>query len=301
MTVGEKQIVKDFYDEVGWKTINGVFFDTLKFTDRRPVVREYFARIHSRVRAYLVPRGRFILDAASGPIPHAEQSVYSDGFDYRICLDFSFDALLGARARLGTQGLYILADIAKMPLSDNSVDAAISLHTLYHVPADEQEAALREIWRVLKPKARAVIVYNWGQHSALMKLASPDSRINRRIARLLRRNEPQQPPAPAVNLYFHPHQYAWFKRTLSRLGPFKLACWRTMSVDAQRAYIHDWLYGKQILRIIGWLEESFPWIFGRLGQYPMFVFRKPEDKTVSTPFLACSRKLWRPERPMQSR
>jgi ubiquinone/menaquinone biosynthesis C-methylase UbiE len=275
MTVAEKKIVKDFYDEVGWRKTDGVFFDTFKFADRRPVVLEYFARIHDRVRAYLPPRGRFVLDAASGPIPHPEQSVYSEGFDYRLCLDFSLDALKGARARLGTKGLYILADITKMPLPDNSVDAAISLHTLYHVPADEQETALREIWRVLKPKGRAVIVYSWGQSAGLMKLASPDRRINRRIAKLLKRNELQQPAAPAVNLYFYAHPYRWFKRALSRLGPFKLACWRTMSIEVQRAYIHDRFYGKQILRTIAWFEESFPWFFGRVGQFPMFVLRKP--------------------------
>jgi ubiquinone/menaquinone biosynthesis C-methylase UbiE len=276
MTVAEKRIVKDFYDEVGWKMKDGVFFDTFKFADRRPVVLEYFARIHRRVRSYLPSRGRFILDAASGPIPHPEHAVYSEGFDYRVCLDFSLDALKGARARLGTNGLYILADITKIPLPDNSVDAAISLHTLYHVPADEQEAALREIWRVLKPRARAVIVYSWGEHSALMKLASPDRRINRRIASFLGRNEIAQPKTDVrFKLYSFVYEYPWFKKTLGRLGPFQLACWRTMSVEAQRAYIHDSFYGKQVLRIIAWFEESFPWICGRLGQCPMFVLHKP--------------------------
>lgn len=275
MTTAEKKNVKDFYDGVGWKTTDGVFLDTLKFADRRPVVLDYFARIHRRVRGYLPPRGRFVLDAASGPIPHPEQSVYSEGFDYRICIDFSFDALQGARARLGTKGLYILADVTKLPLPDNSVDAAISLHTLYHVPADEQETALREIWRVLKPEGRAVVVYNWGQPSALMKLASPERRINRWVAKFLNPNKRQQEPAPAENLYFYAYGYAWFKRVLGRLGPFELACWRTMSIEVQRAYIHDRFYGKQILSTVAWFEEKFPWVFGRLGQYPMFILHKP--------------------------
>ena len=277
MTVAEKKIVKDFYDEVGWKKKDGVFFDTFTFTDRRPVVLEYFARIHQRVRDYLPARGRFVLDAASGPIPHPEHSVYSEGFDYRLCLDFSLDALQGARLQLGAKGLYVLADITKIPLPDNSVDAAISLHTLYHVPADEQENALCEIWRVLKPKGRAVIVYSWDQHSFLMKLASPERRINRRIARFLKRNEPQQSSTPAVSfkLYSYSHDYHRIRQALRKLGPFQLACWRTMSTEAQRAYIHDRFHGKQILRIIAWLEESFPWIFGRLGQFPMFILQKP--------------------------
>ena len=282
----EKQLVKDFYDQVGWKTIDGVFVDSLKFADRRPVVREYFQKIHQRARRHLNPTGRFILDGASGPIPHPEQSVYSEGFDYRICLDFSFDALRAARMKLGAKGIYILGDLTKLPLADDSLDAVISLHTLYHVPADEQKNALQEIYRVLKPGARAVVVYSWGSHSVLMRLASQDHRINRAIIKALAflkglrkkgmlDQSSERPPDPPVNLYFYVHPYSWFMRVLGTLGPFKLACWRSASVEFQRAYIHDWLYGRQILAIIFWFEDKFPWLFGRLGQYPMFVIRKP--------------------------
>lgn len=275
MSGPEKQ-VRNFYDQVGWKRVDGIFVDSLKFADRRPVVLQYFERIHRRARAHLNSRGRFILDAASGPMPHPEHAIYSEGFDYRICLDFSLEALLGARAKLGTKGLYILADIAKLPLPDESVDAVISLHTLYHVPADEQETALREIYRVLKPHARAVVVYSWGQHSVLTKLTSPGRGVNRRIAAFLAGKDVKSElaPAPAVNLYFYTHPYSWFQRVLGRMGSFKLACWRSVSVDFQRAYIHEWLCGRQILRVLAWLEERFPWILGRLGQNPMFIISK---------------------------
>src|SRR5215472_12721224 len=107
MSDAEKKIVRDFYEQVGWKTINGTFVDTLKFADRRPVVLEYFERIHRRTRAQLDTAGRFILDAASGPMPHPEQAVYSEGFEHRICLDFSAGALQGVRAKLGSKGLYV--------------------------------------------------------------------------------------------------------------------------------------------------------------------------------------------------
>ena len=290
----EKQVVKDFYDQVGWKTIDGVFVDSLKFADRRPVVREYFQKIHQRARRYLNPTGRFILDGASGPIPHPEQSVYSEGFDYRICLDFSLDALRAARTKLGAKGIYILGDITKLPLADDSLDAVISLHTLYHVPADEQKNALQEIYRVLKPRARAVVVYSWGSHSVLMRLASRDHRINRAVLKALafvknsRRKETldqnrDHPPDPAVDLYFYVHPYAWFTQVLGTMGPFKLACWRSISLEFQRTYIHDWLYGRQILAIIFWFEDKFPWLFGRLGQNPMFVVSKPSIASQTSP------------------
>ena len=276
MTVAAKKLFQNFYNYVGWKTIDGVLVDTLQFADRRPVVLKYFERIHRRVRAQLVPYGKFILDAASGPIPHPEQSLYSEGFDFHICLDFSFAALEGARAKLGRKGRYILADITQMPLRDESVDAVISLHTLYHVPADEQETALRELYRVLKPGARAVVVYSWGPHSMLMRLLSPHRGLNRRIAALLTRTHASPPasPAPSMKLYAHFHPYSWFQRALRILGSHKLACWRSVDVEFQRAYIHDWLFGKEILAVLAWIEEQFPSICGRLGQYPMFVISK---------------------------
>jgi SAM-dependent methyltransferase len=230
--------------------------------------------------------GRFILDGASGPIPHPEQSVYAEGFDYRICLDFSIEALRAARTKLGAKGIYILGDLTRLPLADDTVDAVISLHTLYHVPADEQKNALEEIYRALKPGARAVVVYSWGKHSVLMRLASTDHRINRAIIRALafltgwrRKGIPDQgsePPAdPPVNLYFYAHPFPWLMRALGTLGPFKLTCWRSVGLEFQRAYIHDWLYGRQILAILYWFEDKFPWLLGRLGQYPMFVICKP--------------------------
>lgn len=285
----EKKLVQDFYEQVGWQVVDGAYVDSVKFVDLRPVSREYFRTVHRRAHAYLNPTGHFILDAASGPIPHTEQLIYSEAFDYRICVDFSFSALQAARRKLGAKGIYVLGDVTNLPLIDDSVDAVISLHTLYHVPANEQKIALQEIYRVLKPGGRAVIVYSWGESSVLMRLASPHNRVNRAIinaaaflAGSRKRSVPdrlpdEQPNSP-VKLYSHAHPYSWFAREFKALAaPFKLACWRSVNVEFQRTYIRDWLFGKQALAIIAWLEDKFPWVLGRLGQYPMFVVDKPSS------------------------
>ncbi len=158
-----KQIVQRFYDEFGWRTDSeGTVNDTVRFVDRRPVVESYDQRCHQRVADCLPRSGNYLLDVASGPITHAAYLPYGDHFRYRICVDLSFEALRQARAKLGDRGLYLLADITQLPLADDSIDAAISLHTIYHVPADEQFQAIRELHRVIRPAASAIVVYSWG-------------------------------------------------------------------------------------------------------------------------------------------
>jgi SAM-dependent methyltransferase len=50
----------------------------------------------------------------------------------------------------------IRADVCRLPIADASVDAVVSANVLEHVPDDV--AALREIWRILRPGARGVLV-----------------------------------------------------------------------------------------------------------------------------------------------
>jgi SAM-dependent methyltransferase len=52
------------------------------------------------------------------------------------------------------------ADACDLPLDDECMDAAVSANLLEHVPDDTQ--ALREILRILRPGARAVIVVPFG-------------------------------------------------------------------------------------------------------------------------------------------
>jgi len=54
----------------------------------------------------------------------------------------------------------LLADACALPLQDASVDAAVSANLLEHVPDDER--ALAETVRILRPGARAVIVVPMG-------------------------------------------------------------------------------------------------------------------------------------------
>jgi hypothetical protein len=97
--------------EYGWmKDLSGSYNDTADFTDTRSV-SAYYCRACNRRIARQLRSGRYLLDAASGLIPHVDQIQFSTHYDFRICLDFSITALHEAKAKLGAKGLYVLGDI----------------------------------------------------------------------------------------------------------------------------------------------------------------------------------------------
>jgi hypothetical protein len=144
----------------------------------------------------------------------------------------------------------------------------VSLHTIYHVPADEQERAFLELHRVLGPGRRAVVVYSWGDAPLTRALMWPAWPLRQGL-RLVRRLR-GEPPA----LYFHPHPRAWFE---TRRWPFsmKVLPWRSLGLMPMRAYVHGALGGAGLLRALYAAEERWPDLLGRIGEYPLIVIDKP--------------------------
>jgi hypothetical protein len=56
--------------------------------------------------------------------------------------------------------------------------------------------------------------------------------------------------------------------------PVEIRVWRSVSVRFLRTFIHDGKGGRQLLRLLAWLEERFPRFFGEKGVYPLIVIRK---------------------------
>lgn len=280
----EKRQVQEFYDDFGWKkTPAGRFNDTEAFTAVRPAARDYQRRCNARITRWLRDGGRFILDVASGPIPHPEYLGLSRGFGARICVDFSIRALLEARERLGERGIYVLGDITRLPLADSSIAAVISLHTIYHLPEEEQVRAVRELQRVAKPGAPAVIVYVWS-HSALM---AGLGRL-RGLVRMFKRRSWRTPGcsgavAPAGNapaeaahpLFFRPRDYRWYRREIASRHSARLRVWSAVDTGFQDRFFTEGGGGRLLARCVAGFEDAFPRLCGRFGQYPMFILRKP--------------------------
>jgi hypothetical protein len=67
----------------------------------------------------------------------------------------------------------------------------------------------------------------------------------------------------------------WLKAEVGARIPLQILVWRSVSVRFMRALIHPRLGGKFLLGLLFWLEERFPRFFGKYGQYPLIIIRKP--------------------------
>ena len=278
-----KHQVRSFYDQVGWQKVDGDLYQNARYEDLRPVSREYIHRCHLRVGRHLAPAGRYLLDAGSGPVQYPEYLTYSQGYDYRVCADISIVALMEARKRVGSRGLYVVADVANLPFAPGVFDGAVSLHTLHHLPLTEQSRAYGEVYRVLTGGRSAVIVNGW-THSpwmdrwgGLVRLAET---VGGWVARLrgkpAPRNPKKQPAATApTGTFVNKLDAAWLREHVGAHMDIEIRVWRSVSVRWLRALMHTLTGGRLWLRLLFALEERDPAWYGENGQYPLVVVRKP--------------------------
>jgi ubiquinone/menaquinone biosynthesis C-methylase UbiE/uncharacterized protein YbaR (Trm112 family) len=280
-----KRMVQDYYDQIGWLIgEKGEYVDVEQFADTRTVVHKYYSKCGLRMHSYLKPKGKYILDVGSGPA----KDRFGGGYSKRICVDLSFRALQEAQKHLGDKGLYLLADATNLPLQSASLDAAVSLHAIYHIPAEEQKTALEEMHRVLKSRSSAIVVYSWSHSALLMNIfhfpINCFLALRKRFKRIYKFITGKSdkigstPPgktgsSAGPQLYFHAHDFQYFKKN-NWTFDLEIAVWSSLSIQFMRTYIHKLFLGELILRGIFWLEDRFPRFFRQWGQYPLLVIRK---------------------------
>lgn len=281
-----KQEVRAFYDQIGWQVVSDGMYQNARYEDLRKVSAEYIHNCHLRINRHLIRPGRFLLDAGCGPIQYPEYLTYSDGYEKRVCLDISIVALKEARTRIGDKGLFVVADVARLPFPDGVFDGEVSLHTLHHLPIREQKKAFLELYRTLSEGRSAAVVNGWTV-SSLMERLKPFMLAMERIGCLfVKQNaEPAKPaaaaaPAPekekASGTFINKFDPAWLETELGELVKYEILIWRSVNVRFLRAVFHQAFMGNLGLKILFNLEEKFPRWFGRNGQYPLIVLKKPE-------------------------
>lgn len=280
-----KRQVREFYDQIGWQEVSEGMYQNAHYEDLRQVSRQYIHNCHLRLLRHLSPAGRFFLDAGSGPIQYPEYLEYSRGYRYRVCADISITALQEARKRIGSHGLFVVADIANLPFKDEVFEGVVSLHTIHHLPEAEHLQAYRELFRVLYPNRAAVVVNGWSS-SRLMRIFEPLMRLSRTVrtaAGRLRRKaglpsksirSGESADGTPKGTFTNRHDYDWVLNVVGAQMPLEIRVWRSVSVHFLRTLIHPRLGGRHLLRLLYWLEERFPHYFGKNGQYPLIVIRK---------------------------
>jgi SAM-dependent methyltransferase len=253
--------VRDFYEKTGWQAESGeaVYADAQLWEDLRPCAADYVSACRRKVLTFLPQSGERLLDAGSGPIQYPEYLEYSSGFAKRVCVDLSQRALDEARSKLGDRGDYVRASLLELPFGDDHFDAAVSLHTIYHIDQDRQESAVRELVRVLKPGARAVVVY-----------ANPDRLVARLMAVAGRRRSIDSGP-----IYFFAHPLSWWKR-FSDEAAVEIVPWRSLNANESRRLIPDNALGARMFRAVLAFERALPTAATWSGCYPMIVLTKHE-------------------------
>lgn len=272
----DKQRIFNYYNEIDYYEYDGqqVYGDAAKFVDFRLFALKYTQHGFSNTRQYINQTGKYFVDAACGPVAFKEYIFLADGFECRICIDISANALIQAQknlAKYNQKGIFICADITNIPIKENTADAVICQHGLFHVEKKMQSSALQELVRIAKPESKIAIVYDWFYHSLAMNLALGPFQFYRIVrhyagklyARVFKKNK----------LYFYSHSPGWFyKNNPGR--EMKIFVWRSINKHFANLYIHEKLGGKKMIRYILKLEKKYPEKMGWIGEYPVIVIEK---------------------------
>lgn len=278
----DKKRVFDYYNEVNYKTKDAlkIYEDSPKWVDFREVSSKYLKNSFAKASRFFPAKGKYLLDIASGPIGLPEYMDLSDGYEYRVCVDISINALIQAKINMekaGKKGIYICGDITNIPLQPDVMDSVLSQHTLYHIPKNDQLLAVKELYRVAKPEGKIVIIYSWFYHSWFMNISLNVIQLYRILrhfaGKLYVRITDSKP-----RLYFYPHSPRWFKSSFAFSEDIEFYCWRSTNKYFLNLFIHKWLFGEALLDKLIALENKYSRFMSTFGEYPAIVITKRKQK-----------------------
>ncbi|HVM87423.1 MAG TPA: class I SAM-dependent methyltransferase [Puia sp.] len=272
----DKQRIFSYFSAIDFFEFEGqqIYADAYKFVDFRPFTLEYTQHGFYNTRQYIKQRGKYFVDVGCGPVAFKEYIFLAEGFDCRICIDLSANALMQAKKNLvkhNQPGIFVCADIINLPIKDNIADAVICQHVLFHVQKNLQLKAMEELVRIAKQETKVAIVYDWFYHSLLMNITLGPYQLYRIIrhyagkvyARFFKKNK----------LYFYSHSQKWFfKNHPGR--KLDIYIWRSINKHFADIFLHEKLGGKRLIKFIWNIEKKYPEKMGRIGEYPVIVIEK---------------------------
>jgi len=265
--------VSTFYNTVGWETGGGITEDARRWEDLREYAREYVSQCRRRVLRQIPEKGENLLDMASGPIQYQEYLEYSRNFQKRYCVDLSATALEAAKQKIADHGVFLQGSFFEIPLKEDFFDCTVSLHTIYHIDQDKQDAAVRKLIHVTKPGKPIIIVYS-NPNTFLSSLKSwLPMGILRKARNLLKSTEETSHQDDSTSLYFYAHPIAWWDQ-FQDVADRQILPWRSFRSDIQKLLIPNNKIGAILFNLLFQLEERFPDFFVQHFQYPMIILTK---------------------------
>jgi len=161
-----------------------------------------------------------------------------------------------------------------MEFAENFFDCSVSLHTIYHIDKDLQEAAVKKLLAVTKLGAPVIIVYS-----------NPRTLISRifwfrRLFKLFSRSAKKSGTALQAehDLYYFAHSLDWWERFRDN-ADVQIFPWRSLMSNHQKLLIPDNWLGSRMLALLYILEGQFPNFFVKNFQYPMIILKKKAKNT----------------------
>jgi SAM-dependent methyltransferase len=268
-----KAQVHRHYEEYGWRPVHDGRVAETRFVDSRPVMTDYYRESHARAGSPFAAGGRYFVDAGCGGQPMVD---YGQAYRRHVCVDFSPLGLAQARQRLGSRGLYVVADIVRLPFKPGVFDGGVNAYSLFHVPREEQAHAVRELARVMRPGAPGALLYGRAYSRLWSTVRTRLVRQFPALRTLKRRMLGIVAPPPEMELYFFTFPPRWFRRLLGEIGVREtdIRCLRILDERMTRRLVPDNGLGRAVVRVVQALERRWPRLLAPLAANYVVSFRK---------------------------
>ena len=276
----KKNVVFEYYNSKGWKTgpKSNITLDEEINANNNLSCKLYNTATRQRVLKLLdqlVGKKEKLLDVASGPLHLKEFLEYSKSFNERHCVDFSSIALEKAKLNLVKSGqkksFFYNIDFLYSDFESNLFDAAISLHTLYHVEINKQKDFVEKLIKYVRPGGIIIIVYS--NPFSLQSILTTPIYLWQRFKSLVR--------SILINLslykdkkndlYFKRNSIFWWN-DFAKYGDLKIIAERTFNAKFEKKIIPDNNFGEKIYKILYSLENFSFWKY--FSSYHIVIIKK---------------------------